>query len=245
MKIRKMHLAFALLCLLYNTAANAQTEPQNAYVTTRLQDSVYEQPVFQRPISVSIGLGSAGIGASGKLRFSPHWYGRFGFSTLPIIYSGAIKLYGYNTDFKVSTNFTNIHLFAEYQPFRTTSVRVVGGFAYFVSGNVKGTIKNQDPVSYGQIVLQPSDVGEVDATIDWKGLAPYLGIGLFKGIPKKQFGVNLDLGTYYFVSQKVTMTGTKLLENNNQNEQQLKENLNSYRWLPVLQINFSYRLSKQ
>jgi len=194
-------------------------------------------------ISLGLGAGSQGIGLDATMKLHPHWYVRLGGSYLPFDYSGAIKIDAYNTNMHIVTGFTNIHLLAEWQPWKSW-IRLVGGLSYFTSADVKGTLTLKNTQYYGDIAIQPADVGEINAKISWQGLAPYLGINLLKAQPTNKINVNIDLGSYYWLSQDVSMSGTKLLVGNNANTAQLKENLNAYRWLPVLQLNLNYKISK-
>ena len=59
-------------------------------------------------------------------------------------------------------------------------------------------------------------------------------------MPKKRFNLNFDLGTFYLPSPKVTVVGTKLLKNNEDLGVRLTEDLKTYRWMPMLQLNFTY-----
>ena len=93
-------------------------------------------------------------------------------------------------------------------------------------------------------VVFGEEVGDLAIDISWKGVAPYLGIGLLKPFATEKFNVNLDLGTYYLNEPKSKITGTKLLADNYQLEPQLDKNMSTYRFLPVLQVNFNINIHK-
>ncbi len=78
--------------------------------------------------------------------------------------------------------------------------------------------------------------------MSWKGVAPYVGLGFLNAFPKSRFNVNLDLGTYYVGAPKSTVVGTQLLAENYRLEPQLDENMKDYKWLPVMQINFNFKI---
>ena len=63
-----------------------------------------------------------------------------------------------------------------------------------------------------------------------------------KNIPNKKFNVNFDLGTYYLTKPKTDITGSGLLKGNSSQSGQLQSNLKDYRWLPVVQLNFNFKL---
>src|SRR5690606_32248874 len=118
---------------------------------------------------------------------------------------------------------STVHLLADYAPFKTDLFRVVGGLGYlFQAGGgmqffPKGTYK------YGDISLTGEEVGQLDIDLSWEGVAPYLGLGLFKSIPKRRFNINLDLGTYFMKSPESTVVGTNLLSKNQAMEAQLEK----------------------
>jgi hypothetical protein len=56
------------------------------------------------------------------------------------------------------------------------------------------------------------------------------------------FNFNMDIGTYYLNQPSTHIIGTGLLTDNNTLEPQFNQNLKNYRWLPVLQLNFNFRL---
>ncbi len=54
--------------------------------------------------------------------------------------------------------------------------------------------------------------------------------------------MNLDLGTYFLTAAKSTVTGTKMLANNGELEPQFDSNMKDYRFLPVIQLNFNFKI---
>jgi hypothetical protein len=103
-------------------------------------------------------------------------------------------------------------------------------------------ISPSDNYTYGDLVLSEEQIGYVDLNINWKGLAPYLGLTLGQNISQKIFSVKFDLGTYLLNKPDAAITGTGLLEGNSSQTKQFQSNIKNYRWLPVLQINFNFKL---
>jgi len=193
--------------------------------------------------SVKLNLGSQGIGAEYAYGIDKKVALRLGVNVIPVSVNDAFDIADFNSTSKVSAKFTNIHLLADYTPFKSApAFRLVGGAAYFVRGRGSMQVQPKDNYTYGDIVLTPDQVGYLNLDVDWKGIAPYAGIGLFKVMPKRRFNVNVDLGTYYLKQPDVKIVGTGILKGNNTQEGQLKENVKDYRWLPVFQLNFSYKL---
>ena len=119
--------------------------------------------------------------------------------------------------------------------------RVVAGAAYLANAEATIHFEPKDAQKFENITLTPDEIGSLDFQMDWGKFAPYFGIGLGKGIPKKKFNVNVDMGAYYFSAPKVTAIGTKLLSNNESNAIIIQNNMKSYRILPVMQLNFNFK----
>jgi hypothetical protein len=218
-----------LLTFLGAYGTQAQTNPANNLILNQK--------------SVKLNLGSQGIGGEFAYGVNNKVALRLGINIIPVSVNDAFEFTDFNSTSKVSAKFTNIHLLADYTPFKSApAFRLVGGAAYFVRAKGGMHVQPSDNYTYGDIVLNEEQVGYLNMDIDWKGIAPYAGIGLFRVIPKHRFNVNLDLGTYYLKQPDVKIVGTGILKGNNTQEGQLKENVKDYRWLPVLQLNFSYKL---
>lgn len=201
-------------------------------------DTVAKQP----PRAIQLNIGTQGIGAAFNYGLNEQWALRAGINAIPIKANDVFKISGFNSTSHVSANFYNLHLLADYTPIKNLSwLRVVGGVAYFfrAKGNVR--IIPSDEYKYGDLTLTEDQIGYVDLNVDWKGLAPYLGLGLLRSFPKNRFNVNLDLGTYYLHKPDAEIIGTGILSGNASQTEQFQSNIKDYRWLPILQINFNYR----
>ena len=206
-------------------------------VTTSQQSTSYLQP-----ISVQVLMGSQGIGADVKYGFLPNLAGRLGFGIIPVNVSGVFSFSSFSTSDNMSAKFSNLHLLADYSPFKTSTIRIVGGAGYFFRGNTNVLISPQGSYTLGNTTVTSAQLGSIDASASWSGLAPYLGFGFFRSFPGNMFNVNLDLGTYYLSSPQTSLTGTKMLADNSSQAPQFNQNMQGYRWMPVLQLNFNYRI---
>jgi hypothetical protein len=148
----------------------------------------------------------------------------------------------FSTDNALSAKFANLHLLADYSPIRGSSFRIVGGAGYFFRGDASVVITSADGYQIGNTNVSKDQLGSIDAAAEWKGLSPYLGVGLFRNFPGNLFNMNLDLGTYYLSSPQTSLTGTKLLSGNSSQEPQFNQNMQGYRWLPVVQLNFNFKI---
>jgi len=209
-----------------------------------VQKSTGDGSDLQREKSISLGLGTTGVSLEGKVGLNQHFNARLGVSFLPVTYSGPLTLDGVKTTANITANLGKVSLLGEYKPFNTLPIRLVGGVGYIFSASPTATLQPTQSYKLGQTTLSPNELGEMKIGANWQGIAPYLGVAFCHDFPKHKFNVNVDLGTYYLPKPTTTWEGTKLLNDNQSNEQQLDQNLSGYRWFPELKISLNYKIGK-
>ncbi|KQM72905.1 hypothetical protein ASE74_21640 [Pedobacter sp. Leaf216] len=193
--------------------------------------------------SVQLNVGTQGIGAEFAYGILPELSLRGGFNFIPFKANDVFKVSGFNSTSNLSADFYNVHELADYVPIKkATWFRLVGGFGYFFKAKGDLRIIPSDDYKYGDLVLTDDQIGYVDLNVNWKGIAPYLGVAFAHTFPQNRFNVNFDLGTYYLSKPKADITGTGLLEGNSSQTPQFQSNIKDYRSLPIVQVNFSYKL---
>jgi hypothetical protein len=193
--------------------------------------------------SISVTTGTQGFGAEYRYGLFSTLNLRGGFSLLPVNANNVFTVNGLNSNNTLSAKFTNVHLLADFTPFSGFQfLRIVAGGAYFLKANGHVSVQPTDSYSYGDIALTQSQVGTLDMDVNWKNIAPYLGLGLVHAFPQRKFNINLDLGTYYLSSPTAQITGTGILVGNSSQSGQLQQNVSGYHWLPTLQLNFNFKL---
>jgi hypothetical protein len=217
---------------------------QNAATGQRYENGMKSEAnsIVARPVSVQVLVGSQGVGADIKYGILPKLSGRMGFGIIPVTVSGVFGFSSFASYNQMSAHFSNVHLLADYSPFNSGRFRLVGGAAYLIKGNANVLITPAGTYQFGNTTVNSNQVGVLQASVDWKGVAPYLGVSLFRAFPNKFFNTNIDIGTYYLSSPGTSLTGTKMLADNSSQEPQLNKNMQGYRWLPVVQLNFNFRI---
>ena len=186
--------------------------------------------------------GTQGFGLAVRHNFSPKLAARLGGSYGSVRINDGFSVNNLSTDNTIKGTFSNIHLYGEYSALNW--LRIVAGAAYLFKADASVEMTPNEAVTQNGITLEPEEIGILTTEIRYKKFAPYLGLGFGKGLPQKRFNVNFDLGFYFLSAPKVTMTGTEYLSDNEQNGPILTENMKNYRFLPVLQLNLNYKLSK-
>lgn len=226
-----------------NAAVNASLTNKKAGQQENTANDANAVPQFVAPVSVQVLAGSQGIGADVKYGYSSRLSGRFGFGIMPVDANRAFGLASFKVMGQMSARFTNVHLLADYSPFANTSIRLVGGAAYLIKGDADALLTPSNGYTLGKRSVNKDDIGVISAKVNWQGIAPYLGAALFKPFPNHLFNVNLDIGAYYISSPGTSFTGTKLLTDNQAAAKQFNSNMRGYCWLPLLQLNFNFRIN--
>jgi len=213
---------------------------QNQGTKTNIQGGV--MPGFKHKTAFTVFAGTQGFGADIRYGVLPKLSLRLGAGVTPVNAPNAFQLNDFNSAIGLKVNFTNAHLLADFQPFHTSGLRLVFGAGYFIKARTDADITPKQSEQYGNVTLTPDQLGNLKISASWQGIAPYLGLGLFRVFPRRIFNINIDLGTYYLTAPKTTIIATGALQPNEQNNDQLQQNMSSYRWLPVLQFNFNFKL---
>jgi hypothetical protein len=208
---------------------------------------VNAQSVFSKSF-VSGHLSTQGIGLEYKFSPEPAYNVRIGASILPFKYSAIYSARDERTNLDLDVNLGNIHTMFDWHPFFEETnfaqklVATVGA-AYFWQAKGNAVVSYRGTYNYGDIEIPSDELGQLYGSVEWNKVAPYLGIGIENPLPTKNFNIGFAIGTYYMGSPDVTLTGTKYLSKNQSNEEQFRKNMSSYRFLPVVQINFNYAIN--
>lgn len=192
-----------------------------------------------KPMSLQVLAGSQGIGLNFRYVLNKTVGFRVGGSYAQAGVNDKINMSGFNSKNRASGKFNTAHALVELMPQKF--FRLVAGAAYLASAKATIHFEPKDAQSFEDITLTPEEIGTLDFNMDWGKFAPYFGIGAGRGIPKKKFNVNIDLGAYYLSSPTVTAVGTKLLTNNDPNAVIIQNNMKDYRFMPVAQLNFNFK----
>jgi hypothetical protein len=191
---------------------------------------------------VQVHAGTQGFGLSAHYNFLPRLAARLGGSYGKVNINNGFSFDNLNTDNHIEAKLGNAHLYGEYSALNW--FRIVAGGAYFFNAEGNITMTPSESITQNGFTLEPEEIGVLTTKVTYKTFAPYIGLGFGKGLSEKRFNINVDLGFYYMSAPTVTMTGTEYLADNSQNGPILTENMKNYRLLPVLQLNFNFKLSK-
>ncbi len=121
--------------------------------------------------------------------------------------------------------------------------RICGGIGLFATSELSGKIQLAGTFRFNDIDFTPEEIGYWSGRVNYPiPFAPYAGIALGRIVPKKRIGVNLDVGTYYRLKHRISVTATNLLRGNEEKAERLTQLTHFLRWLPVFSIRLTYKL---
>lgn len=135
----------------------------------------------------------------------------------------------------------NAALFADWHPFRGL-FRLSSGVVQ--SGN-EFVGSAEDELEVGDNTYE----GSLEATVDWEGMAPYLGLGLGNAMRGGRWSFSMDLGVMFTGSPRVRLDGAAsdpsleeaFREDLAREEAELRAELSDAKYYPVLSVGVAYR----
>lgn len=242
MKMKKSSLVLVLLFFCLVSVKSTYAERVDS-----ISELTYEYG-YPQPFAVGVHFGTVGFGVHITKPLGKQFGARLGFTHMPF-HTNVVGNYSkrdVSTD--VDAKSTNISLLFGWTPFVNyggffRSFNVQLGAAYFTQLNGTMVSRLKDPYQYGDILVKPDLVGTITADVNWKKTVnPYAGIGWSNIVIDNRFSMNVDLGMYYLSKPTVSMQATGLLEENVNNAATVQRNVENYRYLPRVEIGFSYRL---
>ena len=154
----------------------------------------------------------------------------------------AMSIGGAPTQIVADINVFNTDLLLEYLPFSKSSFKLIGGVSFIFKGEGSVKVAYGESIKYGDLTITPEEIGDLTIGVDYGGVAPYMGLGFGRAIPKTNVGFGFELGTYYAGSPKVSLDATEMLSDTVKEEAQLQSNLSDYKWFPFINLRLSFKL---
>ncbi len=229
-----------LIALLYVIQSTAQTE--NTTTTPE------EQPTkggFLGGWSISVGAGTLGFGGTINKRLSPHFATSLGYYSSNLNQNVDTKFNSDAVTLKANIKLGAAVLLFDYYPSVNSSFRICFGAAYNLN-NYKVDITPKGNQSYGYISYTPDQVGTISFDITGANVAPYLGIGFGRAVPKHRVGVGFDMGAFYHgtPTTKLSATGTFEPSANADNQAIVQKAFEGYNFYPFINLKLNIKISK-
>ncbi|MFT5535554.1 MAG: hypothetical protein ACI8WM_001063 [Burkholderiaceae bacterium] len=199
-------------------------------------------------LALTADLGTTGVGLHVSLPLRQNLNARLGFNTLNYTYAGSTT--DVNYDFKLKLN--TVDALVDYFP-SEGSFRLTGGLTY--NGNKVTAIGRSN--ASGTYILNgntysAADAGQLDGKIDFRKIAPYLGIGWGNPLRKETgWGFSADVGVLFQGTPSTSLTSSgctapstlcnQLNSDLDTENNRLRDRANDLKLYPVVRIGASYR----
>ena len=223
--MKKILLAIALVSVCF--ASHAQDEIE----------------IKERKNAFAASFGLPGLGIEFARKLSPKFSARLAWHSAQLINLGVenIEIKDDKVNLLANAEVSIIDLGIEYNPFKNSSFKLTTGLGYLANVNTNLVVTYTEDVKLGDVIITKNDVGEIVADVTWSGIAPYVGIGFGRAVPKRRFGFGFELGTYYTSSPDVKLTASELLAPTASQEENLQKSLSSFKFIPRVQVRLVYK----
>ncbi|MDY7573197.1 hypothetical protein [Actimicrobium sp. CCI2.3] len=199
-------------------------------------------------LALTADLGTTGVGLHMSLPLQKNLNARLGFNTLNYSYSSSTSNVNYDSKLKLNT----VDALVDYFP-SAGSFRLTGGLTYNSSkitavgrSNASGTF------NFNGNTYTSTDAGQINGKIDFRKIAPYLGIGWGNALQKETgWGFSADAGVLFQGSPSTSLTSSgctapsslcnQLSNDLDVENNRLRDKANDLKLYPVLRVGASYR----
>ncbi|HEY0844592.1 MAG TPA: hypothetical protein VGE12_04465 [Noviherbaspirillum sp.] len=198
-------------------------------------------------VGVTGSLGTTGLGAHVSIPVMPQLNARFGVNALRYNYDGSTSDLDYDFKLKLRT----FDALLDYYP-QGTGFRITGGVVF--NGNKVDAVGR--PTAAGTYTLNgrtysAASAGTLDGRIDFRNLAPYLGVGWGSALAQeKGWKFAADLGVMFQGSPRTSLTNvgctapapvcTQLAADVAAENLRLNDEADDIKFYPVLRLGASY-----
>ncbi|PQJ69591.1 hypothetical protein [Polaribacter butkevichii] len=197
----------------------------------------------QQKNAFAVSFGSPGLGLEYARKLTPKLNAKVVWHSLKIedYEQEDVKVKDDLVDILANLEVSIIDLGIEYLPFKNSSFKLTAGIGILNKVNINGVVTYNEDIVFGDVIIINKDAGEIITDINWSGVAPYLGFGFGRAIPKKKLGIGIEFGSYFSSSPKVDLTATNLLESTTSQKENLQEALDEFKMIPRIQIRLAYK----
>lgn len=198
-------------------------------------------------LGATLSLGTTGIGAHLTVPFQQNLNGRFGLNYLKYDFDGNTSSINYDYKLKLNT----VDALVDWYP-SASNFRLTGGIVY---NNNEITARGV-PGAAGTYTIQgntysAATIGSVNGNVDFRRIAPYLGIGWGNAVKDKGWSFSSDLGVMFQGKPRSSLTSTgctaaaaictRLASDLARENAELADDAKDFRAYPVLRVGVSYK----
>ncbi|MCT4664130.1 MAG: hypothetical protein N4A45_02710 [Flavobacteriales bacterium] len=236
--MKRKILATSLIAISAIGLSKAQVENDNQLNAT---DSTEQTVVLENKNAILLTAGTTGIGVqyARKINKNIHLVLTGSMITIPEQILGSDVLDTDEVEGRLEANSQNIGLIAEYYPFKG-GFHLAAGVTYYLKNEISAGLNIKKAIEFGDVELNPNDFGKADITIDWSGIAPYLGLGFGHSVVDNMINVSFEGGCYFLNAPQVDLVATERFRPMTEEGKDIEKALETWKYYPNLQLRISY-----
>lgn len=207
-------------------------------LTTYSQEETSEK---KNALAISAGLPGFGVEYARKL--TPHLNAKvaYHFFKLEDFEIEDVEIKSDIVDILANLDVSIVDIGIEYLPFKKSSFKLTAGLGVLNKVNLNAVATYNEEIVFGDVIITNEDAGQITADVTWTDIAPYVGIGFGRAIPKNRLGFGIEFGSYITSSPEIDLTATNLLENTASQKENLQESLEDFKFIPRIQLRIAYK----
>ena len=195
-------------------------------------------------IALGAKIGTLGIGAEMTIGLLPHLNARVGLNGFTYNYDRKIDEIDYDFDLNL---FSGV-LLADWH-YLGSAFRLSGGLVFNQNEIDLKAKTDDDYFIIDNRAYSVEDVGDLNGTIDFNKISPYLGIGWGDAVGEdKRLSFFIDLGVLFQGSPQATMSATGSIASDpdfqrhlKNEEKEIEDASENYKFYPVIAIGVAYK----
>ncbi|MGK5022814.1 hypothetical protein [Janthinobacterium sp. LB2P10] len=199
----------------------------------------------QAEVGITADLGTTGVGAHLSVPLQSNLNARFGVGFLNYSYNSSTD----DVDYQLKLKLRTFDALLDYFPM-DGAFRVSAGVVY--NGNkidAKGKPNKTGSYTLNGNTYTAASAGQLDGTIDFRKVAPYIGIGWGNAVKEAGWGISSDIGVLFQGAPKTALSNSgcdplvcaALKTDVAAENGKLADKVKDFKAYPVLRISLSYR----
>ncbi|MBU3011860.1 hypothetical protein KO506_10630 [Polaribacter vadi] len=202
-----------------------------------------EEEVPEKKNALAISAGLPGFGVEYARKLTPHLNAKvaYHFFKLEDFEIEDVEIKSDIVDILANLDVSIVDIGIEYLPFKKSSFKLTAGLGVLNKVNLNAVATYNEEIVFGDVIITNEDAGQIIADVTWTDVAPYVGIGFGRAIPKNRLGFGIEFGSYITSSPEIDLNATNLLENTASQKENLQKSLEDFKFIPRIQLRIAYK----
>lgn len=206
---------------------------------------VQSQTTVPSKYALTASAGTNGIGGDLTLAISDYLNTRIGYHGFTYSMDGTLSDSDPEIQYDGTLSISSFSLMVDYYPFKKVVGLSVGAFLHSLT--LDALAKPTTAYQVDDKTFDVDELGTLSANLKYSGnLMPYAGIvfsnPVARGIPVK---LHVQAGMIYSKQPDLQLSGTGMIAPTADNQASLQKGLDEFKFLPIVNIGFSYRFGKR